>query len=94
LELLPLVLPDDRRGVVAITCAPIFSAFPLLGFFRAERIDEAARQAQAIPVFGRTGNFNSLFGRKNSLFARVGNFGGTAWNRWAFRNRFSEIGQK
>src|SRR5208283_4996455 len=42
------------------------------------------------PVFGRTGNFNSLFGEKISLFARVGNFPGTALNRWAFRDGFSE----
>jgi hypothetical protein len=69
----------------------IFSAFPR---FRAESVEEAAHQARGIPVFLRTGNFNSLFGRKNSLFARVGNFGGTASNRWAFRNGFSEIGRK
>jgi hypothetical protein len=64
----------------------------LFGFSRGER-HEAARQARHIPVFG-TGNFNSLFGPKNSLFARVGNFGGIASNRWAFLNGFSEIGRK
>jgi hypothetical protein len=54
-------------------------------------VEQAARQARDIPVFDRTGNFNSLFGRKNSLFARAGNFGGTASNHWAFRNGFSEF---
>ena len=49
---------------------------------------------EIIPVFGRTGNFNSLFGRINSLFALVGNFAGTVWNRWAFMDGFSKIGRK
>jgi hypothetical protein len=51
--------------------------------------EHAARQARDIPVFGRTGNLNSLFGRINSLFDRVGNFPGTALNRWAFRDGLS-----
>ncbi len=52
---------------------------------------QAARQARDIPVFGGAGNLNSLLGRKNSLFARVGNFSGTASNCWAFRDGFSEL---
>jgi len=49
---------------------------------------EAAPQARDIPVFGGTGNFNSLMGRLISLFGRVGNFSGTASNPWAFRDDF------
>jgi len=48
-----------------------------------------ALQARDIPVSGRSGNFNSLFGRKCSLFARVGNFPGTASNRKIFHSGFS-----
>jgi hypothetical protein len=59
-----------------------------------ENVEQAARQARDIPVFGRAGNFNSLFGEKKSLFGRVGNCHGTNSNHWAFRNGFSEIGLK
>ena len=43
-------------------------------------------RAADIPVFRRTGNFNSLMDRINSLFGRVGNIAGTAWNPGAFRD--------
>jgi hypothetical protein len=70
---------------------PIFSAGRAL---RTASVEQAARQARDVPVFGRTGNFNSLFGQKISLFGCVGNFAGTASNRWAFLDGFSEIGRK
>jgi hypothetical protein len=47
---------------------------------RAESLEHAAHQARGIPAFGRTGNLNSLMGRKISLFARVGNYRETASN--------------
>ena len=88
--------------VLSLTFEPSsdeFRQFPRsvrIGAFGSLRQSAArAPQARDIPAFGRTGNFASLMRRIHSLFDRVGNFPGTASNRWAFRGRsFPRIGPK
>jgi hypothetical protein len=53
---------------------------------------DRARQARDIPALRRAGNLNSLLGQKNSLFGRVGNFGGIAWNVKLFGPVFPKSG--
>ena len=47
-----------------------------------------------VPVFAGTGNFNSLFGQKNSLLLRVGNFRAASSNLSSFSLDFAPIEAK
>jgi hypothetical protein len=47
-----------------------------------------------VPVFAGTGNFNSLFGQKNSLLLRVGNFRAASSNLSSFSIDFAPIEAK
>jgi hypothetical protein len=77
LSLLVQSWTTGSRGVVPVAHTPVFSSFPR---FRVERLEQAAHSGATYPCFRPNRELNSLFGQKNSLFARVGNFGGTASN--------------
>jgi hypothetical protein len=64
----------------------LFDSADLFGRTRlcARSAERGGRSGARYPCFLRTGTFNSLFGRKISLFGRVGKIPRTALNRWAF----------
>ena len=67
----------------------LFGSSDLADASVAESAGPGACPARVVPVFDRTGTFNSVMGRINSLIDRVGNYAGATWNRCLFWERLS-----